>query len=420
MSRPRLLRIWLLTGCCAGFGAIFSVAPAQASVSCTYDPTTQTASVAVLGEGESATIVRSGDAIQVSGVDCGDATILNTKIVNVSGDGNAQTVRVSVAGGQFAPVDIAIDLGAGNDWIVIDSRPGLVSNDEFHVGADGINLNGDQDPDVTISDSTYHLDLFGEEGNDVISAAGGFGTGAPYPSHVNITGGPGDDVLTGGDGSDTVNGGNLGNDVLHGGAGDDFLEGNTGNDIEYGDAGGDTFFEEAKANGSDTFYGGPGDDAVTYASRTARVNVSIDGLANDGSPGEHDNVKTDVEDVYGSSRNDVLSGSAADNVIYGMAGNDLISGGGGNDRLVGLAGDDTLKGGSGNDRLFGLTGSDTLAGGLGNDRLDGGGGADIMLGGQGNDFFTAKDRARDLLDGGPGSDRVLSFDRGLDRLVSIP
>jgi Ca2+-binding RTX toxin-like protein len=57
----------------------------------------------------------------------------------------------------------------------------------------------------------------------------------------------------------------------------------------------------------------------------------------------------------------------------------------GNDVVVGTAGDDVLVGGSGNDVLCGLDGDDVLLGGSGNDHLDGGPDIDALTGGSGND-----------------------------------
>jgi hypothetical protein len=87
--------------------------------------------------------------------------------------------------------------------------------------------------------------------------------------------------------------------------------------------------------------GGPGTDAVTYAGGPAVV-VTLDDLANDGPPGEHDNVQTDIEDVYGSDGPDTLIGSAAANVLDGGAGDDTIAGAGGRDNLYGGPGDDRI------------------------------------------------------------------------------
>ena len=87
--------------------------------------------------------------------------------------------------------------------------------------------------------------------------------------------------------------GTPGNDILRGGPGDDVLDGGLG---------------------SDDMAGGRGTDAVTYAGRPA-VTVTIDDLANDGPPGELDNVQTDIENVYGSDGADMLTGSAGANAL---------------------------------------------------------------------------------------------------------
>jgi hypothetical protein len=172
--------------------------------------------------------------------------------------------------------------------------------------------------------------------------------------------------------------GTQGNDVLVGSTADDTLSGLDGNDRLRG-RGGDDVLDGGP--GSDDIAGGRGTDAATYAESTG-VKVSVDDLANDGASGEHDNVQTDVEDVFGSPGADLLSGSAASN---------------------------------------------TLDGGDGNDELAGGGGRDHLYGGDGNDRITSRDGAADTLDCGAGSDIVivdeLDRDRGceiVDRRPAVP
>src|SRR5207248_2551315 len=80
--------------------------------------------------------------------------------------------------------------------------------------------------------------------------------------------------------------------------------------------------------------------------------------------------------VLGGSRNDRLSGGAADDFVYGGAGNDQIFGG---------AGDDILQGGTGNDTAVNESGNGLLDGGTGNDILAGAGGNELFAGGKGND-----------------------------------
>lgn len=100
---------------------------------------------------------------------------------------------------------------------------------------------------------------------------------------------------------------------------------------------------------------------------------------------------------------------------------DTIVGGLGGDRILGLSGDDDLRGGGGDDFLFGQADTDVLAGGAGNDRLYGGSEADRLSGGTGNDTLSGggPDRARDVFVFAPGegSDRVVDFEDGLDRIA---
>jgi Ca2+-binding RTX toxin-like protein len=117
--------------------------------------------------------------------------------------------------------------------------------------------------------------------------------------------------------------------------------------------------------------------------------------------------------VDGAAGSDQLAASNAARVAGGVTHPlaIVLSGGPGADVLSGSPFADWLDGGSGADTLRGGPGADTLVGGPGRDQL---------LGGDGADDFRARDRALDLVDGGPGSDRCLgpSRDRA-DRLVSI-
>jgi hypothetical protein len=171
-----------------------------------------------------------------------------------------------------------------------------------------------------------------------------------------------------------------------------------------GGPGSDDFIDQGGATlGPTTFDGGPpddtGEDTVEYA-RTTPVTVSIGDGANDGAPGEGDDVQGDIEDVTGGAAADTLTGDAADNVLVGADGNDTVTGGAGDDLLMGdlpgiVGGNDLLDGGEGNDELDGGPGSDTLHGGPGDDLLDAGAG-------QGSTTNS------DLLDGGPGRDEIIA------------
>ena len=163
--------------------------------------------------------------------------------------------------------------------------------------------------------------------------------------------------------------------------------------------------------GADSISGGTGLDLVTYEHRTSTqpLTVTIDNVANDGSAGEGDNVRTDVENLAGGAGDDSLTGSTANNQVWGMAGTDTIVGnlgidrllgGDGNDSIAGSGGSDLLWGGLGDDDLRGHGGQDTLRGEAGNDALNGGSDNDTYDGGSGNDFLMAIGLGTDALTGG--------------------
>ncbi|MEA2481259.1 MAG: hypothetical protein QOJ07_3181 [Thermoleophilaceae bacterium] len=170
--------------------------------------------------------------------------------------------------------------------------------------------------------------------------------------------------------------------LLDGGDGDDFLSGGTGPTV---------------------FMGGAGDDAVLYSQHAGPVTATPDGVADDGSAGEGDNVGTDVERIDGSPAGDALS-AGTDGTPRELHGN------GGDDTLTGGAGDDPLlDGGDGNDTIAGGPGADTLSGGAGDDRLDGGDGDDTLIGSEGNDSLT----------GGTGTDTISYVDRATKISASL-
>lgn len=162
-------------------------------------------------------------------------------------------------------------------------------------------------------------------------------------------------TLAGTDASDVLNGtpdadfidGRGGNDLLQGLGGDDGLCGGTGDDDLNGVDGRDILHG---GPGADTFFGGAGNaDQAFYLDRTAAVRVTLDGVADDGAPGdrfgrgaERDNVGTSVEVVSTGSGNDTLVGSGADNNLLASGGADRIDGGLGVDTLLGKGGPDFL------------------------------------------------------------------------------
>ena len=108
------------------------------------------------------------------------------------------------------------------------------------------------------------------------------------------------------------------------------FQGSSDNDALVGTTGNDTFLASA---GNDTIDGLAGTDTYDLSANTsgAYVDLGTDangagGMAFGGTQTGFD-LLTSIENVRGSSGNDVLNGSAADNVFYASAGNDQINGG---------------------------------------------------------------------------------------------
>ena len=208
--------------------------------------------------------------------------------------------------------------------------------------------------------------------------------------HQRLIGSEGPDLLQGGDGNDWIEGANAADEV-DGGPGDDRL---------YGES---STINVTPDGAPDVLRGGDGADIVGYAPRGqyGGVTVSLDGVANDGVPGENDNV--DAEAVIGTVFDDTLTGGP---------GPDRLDGDKGNDTIAGLAGPDTVLGGDGGDTLTGGDGNDTVTGGFGEDRIDGGPGTDTLQGDTlernvvaiGNDVIEARDGRADSVDCGIGAD----------------
>jgi Ca2+-binding RTX toxin-like protein len=433
-------KAWLIVPAVAAVAALSVAGPAGAAVTCSYDTGTHNVTVKATGNNINVVIVRNGTAIQVNGAACGAADVNNTAQIKVTGGAGRQNVYIDFSGGAFAPgfgadagvaeIEFAVDLKIGTDKLELD---GSSNPDNYRIGTDGINFNGDSDLDITMPNVEF-LYVFGNAGSDTLRADGGLGTGGVYPNKVYLFGGDGGDTLTAGSGTyNDLEGGNN-NDVLNGGENPDNLYGNAGADTLNGGLEGDYLYPgpdndtvnggdgpdqiyctDAFPDGNDVFNGGGGSDYVTYYTRTANLHLTIDGLANDGQSGETDNIKLDVERIQGGQGADTITGSDANNTLDGYLGADTIHGGLGDDNVYGGCcdtGADVLYGDDGNDSIYGYDGPDKLYGGTGRDGLTGGLGNDLMDAGSGNDSLYAEYNGLDGSDnlfGGTGKDQAYYY-----------
>ncbi|MCP4385793.1 MAG: calcium-binding protein [Hyphomicrobiales bacterium] len=221
--------------------------------------------------------------------------------------------------------------------------------------------------------------------------------------------------VVGTDNSETLNGADgvtNGPDDIYGLGGDDFLYGNGGNDMLKG------------GGGADALNGGSGVDTANYTGSGEGVTVNLNTGTGAGGTAEGDTL-VNIENLTGSSHDDILIGNGGANVLDGWDGNDTLIGLGGNDALIGGNGNDVLKGGGGADGLNGGAGVDTAS------YIDSPGGvtASLTLGfGQfsdaAGDTYTGienlagsshadtlhGDSGDNVLDGGAGEDELKGFD----------
>ena len=216
--------------------------------------------------------------------------------------------------------------------------------------------------------------------------------------------------MEGGSGNDTMTTGR-GPDELYGGDGNDTISSTEGEDIVRGEGGDDTVSagkEDPEPDVADVVDGGPGFDTIPTApsdynrGTTDDVSVTNDGVANDGEPGEGDNVIS-VEKLYVVGAAVTVAGTNGRDDVFVDADSSTIRGLGGDDKLVAYDGNDTIEGGDGND---------FLEGGFGNDVLDGGAGVDQFRGDRiesnviavGADQIRARDGNAEQIDCGIGPD----------------
>ncbi|WP_265564448.1 calcium-binding protein [Sphingomicrobium arenosum] len=189
--------------------------------------------------------------------------------------------------------------------------------------------------------------LYGGIGNDTLHGDGVFIGAEGGGWTIDEAWDPGDDHLFGEDGDDT----------LHGGAGDDHLDGGADNDTLYGGDGNDWLIG---GTGADLLHGGEGIDTADYSGETSGVLIrELWGQFGGAAAGDW---FIEVENIVGTSFDDIIWGNTGDNEIWGGAGNDQLYGGWG--------GDDIIHGEEGNDFISASEGDDEFHGGAGFDLVE--------------------------------------------------
>jgi hemolysin type calcium-binding protein len=273
------------------------------------------------------------------------------------------------------PASVRADLGDGNDYIVVDHM--VQGNPAVEV------LGGAGNDNLKAIAGNTRLTLDGGAGADVLRSEGGNDVLRGGPDGDELTGGAGNDVLEGGDGLDKLSGDACeapGADVLDGGAGFDTL-------TDWGDC-------------------GPGSDRRP-------VTVTVNGKADDGRPGEGDDVR-DLDALQLFVPATVIGTDGDESIeIYAPADGapSSIQGRGGSDDLRAGSGQETIDGGAGDDRIEGGWGHDTLTGGPGRDVIYGdstsgncGGYGQSCTIPFGNDTIDTRDGNADQVDCGAGQD----------------
>jgi Ca2+-binding RTX toxin-like protein len=333
----------------------------------------------------------AGDDL-IEGLVGADILIGNTGIDTVSyfQSATSVTVNLSLATAQVSTGDADGDVLSGFENI---------------LGAEAVSniLTGDKNNNVIEGGSVNDI-LDGGLGNNTVSyanATGGVSISLAAQGGAQNTINAGTDTLTnfqnfiGSAYGDTLTGDAKVN-IIKGGDGDDHIEGGLGADI---------------------LDGGADDDTAEYQGSSAAVTIMLgkDGAQTKGAGGEAAGDRiSNIENINGSAKDDVLTGNNLSNRILGSTGNDLIQGGAGNDILSGggdahdtisyaassagvtiVITDATQTSGIGGDAqgdkisgfqdIIGSAKDDDLTGSVSANILDGGAGNDILAGGQGAD-----------------------------------
>jgi Ca2+-binding RTX toxin-like protein len=218
--------------------------------------------------------------------------------------------------------------------------------DESPSDAGGCEIKSATEAVCPLTQPLDSLLLAGMGGNDILAASN-------FPASVGVVaiGGEGSDSLTGGEESEDilVDGPGGGADTLNALGGDDALTHNGGADELLGGNGNDLFLSNSVCDG-ERIVGGAGRDNSSWARFGEGVEANLaTGLAGRPGSGEApacggeplDSI-SEVEDLEGSSFDDVLYGDAGPNQLLGHPGADIYYAGAGEDSILANSGDADL------------------------------------------------------------------------------
>jgi hemolysin type calcium-binding protein len=315
-------------------------ATAPAAVTCHYSSQVLQVDLGAVGDTAKLNIATDGEisvgnlTTQITCTGTGPPTTTNTNAVNVinhPGASNNVVVIYNAAyfgpGATPEPGDDEIEI-----FVFLNDAPGSAlavmtpaDGGTTRFGTSGINPNAlsDEDtPDADIFPTDVPLIMgYGRDGDDVLDAQGGAGTGNPLTVGLDLIDLGGANSLTGGQGDDRIFG-NEGNDLLRGMGGNDQLDPGEG--------------------GDDTLDGGGGTDTANYFGSHVAVSIdlAIAGPQNTGGGGIDS--FANVEDLVGTFFPDVLRGDGGPNGLRSGDGADVLEGRGGTDVIDAGPGDDSL------------------------------------------------------------------------------
>lgn len=290
-------------------------------------------------------------------------------------------------------------------------------------------LVGDSGESNILTGTANNDSIYGQELSDTLTGLAGDdyldgGTGAEdqvdFASYAeaegSITatlGGTGTGTATGADGNDTlVN--------IEGLIGSDYA------DTLIGDDGSNRFepllskdyHPDSPDDNKDYIDGKDGSDWIQFENLSKEYNVTVNLDSSSASIFDSNEVEQsrieirNIENVIGTSGNDIINGDSGKNTITGGKGEDALNGKGGNDFIQGNAGNDTISGGEGDD---------TIEGNGGNDFIDSGNGSNFIDGGSGEDSLSYEDYSDpvELVLSAAGEGTATHHASGLDTIVNI-